>query len=87
LFPRILHETDGKSGVARPTSGRLLDGFNPILSKRPHCRSPADGGVDHGGGMAVEKDELQKLGAVVGALLLGTKAATNELTSLLQLQA
>jgi hypothetical protein len=54
--------------------------FKPILSKRAHCRSPADGGVDDGGGMAVEKDELQKLGAVVDALLLGHESCHNELT-------
>ena len=35
-------------------------GFEPILSKRADCRSPADGGVHAGGGVAVEKDEEEK---------------------------
>jgi hypothetical protein len=29
----------------------------PILSKRADCRSPADGGVDAGGDVTVEKDD------------------------------
>ena len=32
-------------------------GFKPILSKRADCRSPSDGGVQAGGGIAVEKDD------------------------------
>ena len=37
-------------------------GVKPIFNKRADCRSPADGGVDAIGGVAVEKDEMGELG-------------------------
>ena len=44
--------------VLRRGSGRSAcsPGVKPILSKRADCRSPADGDVHAGGGVAVEKD-------------------------------
>ena len=49
-------------------------GVKPILSKCADCRSPADGGVHAGGGVAVEKGEPRQPGSPELSLLLRRRA-------------
>jgi hypothetical protein len=53
-------------------------GFKPILSKRADCRSPADGGVHAGGGVAVKKDEDRHGRSAPTSLLLSRRATVSD---------
>jgi hypothetical protein len=75
--------TDRATPPSSQFSGASGSTAYSIASSRPQqnaviYRSLADAGINTGRGVAVEKDESQKLGIGLGGVLSASKAATSE---------